>query len=47
MTVKRAYKVVRVRDGKPFSAVVALDPILNSVAGRLHSEAHLIRFHQS
>jgi hypothetical protein len=29
MAVKKAYKVVRVRDGKPFSAIVTLDPILN------------------
>jgi hypothetical protein len=47
MTVKKAYKVVRVRSGKLFSAIVTLDPILHSVAGRLYSKAHLFRFHQS
>jgi hypothetical protein len=47
MTVKKAYKVVRVRDGKFFSAIVTLDPILRSVAGRLYSKAHLFRYHQS
>jgi hypothetical protein len=45
MTVKKAYKVVRVRGGKLFSAIVTLDPIVQSVAGRLYSKAHLIRFH--
>ena len=47
MTVKKAYKVVRVRNGKLFSVIVTLDPILSSVAGRLYSEAHLFRFQQS
>jgi hypothetical protein len=47
MTVKKAYKVVRVHNGKLFSAIVTHDPILHSVAGRLCSEAHLFRFHQS
>ena len=47
MTVKKAYKGVRVRNGKLFSAIVTLAPILNAVAGRLHSEAHPIRFQQS
>jgi hypothetical protein len=47
MTVKKAYKVVRVRDGKLFPAIVTLDPILNVVAGRLYSAAHPIRFQQS
>ena len=47
MTVKKASKVVRVRNGKLSPAIVTLDPILQSVAGRLYSKAHLFRFHQS
>jgi hypothetical protein len=47
MTVKKAYKVVRVRNGKLSSAIVTLDPIPPSVAGGLYSKAHLFRFHQS
>lgn len=47
MKVKKAYKVVRVRNEKLFSVIVTLDPILHSVAGRLYSKAHLFRFHQS
>jgi hypothetical protein len=47
MTVMKAYKVARVRDGKLFPAFVTLDPILNPVAGRLYSEAHPTRFQQS
>jgi hypothetical protein len=47
MTVKKAFRVVRARDGKLFSAIVTLGPILNSVAARLYSEAHPIRFQQS
>jgi hypothetical protein len=47
MAVKKAFKVVRVRNGKLFSAIITLDPILNSVAGRLYSKAHPIRFQHS
>ena len=47
MTVKKAYKVVRVRSGKLFSAIVTLDLILHSVASCLYSKAHLFRFRQS
>jgi hypothetical protein len=47
MTVKKAYRVASARDGKLFSAIVTLDPILNSVVGRLYSGAHPIRFQQS
>jgi hypothetical protein len=44
MTLKKARKVVRVRNGKLFSTIVTLDPILNSVAGCLYPQAHPIRF---
>jgi hypothetical protein len=47
MKVKQAYRVVRPRDGKLFSAIASLDPMLNSVAGRLYSGAHPIRFQPS
>jgi hypothetical protein len=47
MTFKKAYRVASARDGKLFSAIVTLDPILNSVAGRLYSVDHPFRFQQS
>jgi hypothetical protein len=47
MAVKKACKVLKVRNGKLFSAIVTPNPFLNSVAGRLYSEAHPIRFQQS
>jgi hypothetical protein len=47
MAVEKACKVLRVRNGKLFSAIVTPNPIRNSVADRLYSEAHPIRFQQS